>query len=400
LKATLKLRLHTCREAEGSLLETLRQSTACFNAVTAHGWAVGERNGTRLHHATYKSLRETYPALPSQLHCAARVKATEALKSVDERLKKTSTMRKQGRKAGRPTSELCPVRYDARSYWVKLSEGMASLATVAGRVCVRFHLCAYYRRYLDWTPCSADLCFDAKSRRFYLHVVVEANAPEASRAGVLGVDLGITEIATDSEGNQYSGEAVKSVRRRVRRIRRLLQAKGSKSAKKHLKRIRQKQSRFSRDTNHVISKRLVATAAHSRKALALEDLKGIRDRAETVFGRGNKSACRQMRWLMGNWAFDQLRQFLSYKAEAAGIPLVSVDPRNTSRTCSRCGHCEKANRKSQAKFLCLQCGFETNADSNAAVNIGVRAESSAMLNSSSSGLLSQTCACPVQSLSV
>jgi len=175
---------------------------------------------------------------------------------------------------------------------------------------------------------------------------------------------------------------------------------GSKSAKKHLKRIRQKQSRFSRDTNHVISKRLVATAAHSRKALALEDLKGIRDRAETVFGRGNKSACRQMRWLMGNWAFDQLRQFLSYKAEAAGIPLVSVDPRNTSRTCSRCGHCEKANRKSQAKFLCLQCGFETNADSNAAVNIGVRAESSAMLNSSSSGLLSQTCACPVQSLSV
>ena len=76
---------------------------------------------------------------------------------------------------------------------------------------------------------------------------METDAPAASCEGVLGVDLGITEIATDSDGNQYSGEAVKSVRRRVRRIRRLLQAKGTKSARKHLKRIRQKQSRFSRD---------------------------------------------------------------------------------------------------------------------------------------------------------
>lgn len=364
MKATLKLRLHTSRETESILLETLRQSTACFNAVTVQGWDTAERNGTRLHHATYKSLRGNYPDLPSQLHCAARVKATEALKSVDALLK-------QGRKAGRPTSELCPVRYDARSYWVKLGEGKASLASVAGRVRVHFNLCGYYRRYLGWKPCSADLCFDAKNRRFYLHVVVETVAPEASCEGVLGVDLGIVELATDSEGNQYSGEAVKSVRRRVRRIRRLLQAKGTKSAKKHLKRIRQKQSRFSRDTNHVISKRLVATAANSRKALAIEDLSGIRDRANCF--------SREMRWLMGNWAFDQLKQFLVYKAEAAGIPLVSVDPRNTSRTCSKCGHCDKANRKSQAKFLCLSCGFETNADSNAAVNIGVRASSSESL---------------------
>ena len=137
----MQLRLHICREAEGVLLETLRQSTACFNAVTERGWQTAERNGTRLHHATYASLRAAYPSLPSQLHCAARVKATEALKSVDQRLK-------QGRKAGCPTSELGPVRYDARSYWVKLGEGVASLATVAGRVCVRFSVCAYYRRYL------------------------------------------------------------------------------------------------------------------------------------------------------------------------------------------------------------------------------------------------------------
>jgi putative transposase len=49
--------------------------------------------------------------------------------------------------------------------------------------------------------------------------------------------------------------------------------------------------------------------------------------------------------------------------------VVKVDPRNTSRTCSECGHCEKDNRKSQAKFLCVSCGMSMNADANAALNI-------------------------------
>ena len=108
MKATLKLRLHTCRETESILLETLRQSTACFNAVTIQGWETAERNGTRLHHATYKTLREAYPALPSQLHCAARVKATEALKSVDALRNQGRKARKDARHASRlPNSALC-----------------------------------------------------------------------------------------------------------------------------------------------------------------------------------------------------------------------------------------------------------------------------------------------------
>ena len=186
---------------------------------------------------------------------------------------------------------------------------------------------------------------------------------------------------------QYSGDAVKSVRRRVRRIRCLLQSKGTKSAKRHLKRLRQKQSRFTRNTNHVISKRLVATASTSRKALALEDLRGIRDRAETVFSR-------EMRWLIGNWAFDQLRQFVSYKAEGAGVRVVLVDPRNTSRTCSRCGYCDTGNRTSQDKFVCLKCGFDLNADLNAAINIGARAECSDGLLCRSKGSLNDQAQAP------
>ncbi|MDQ6644469.1 MAG: transposase, partial [Chloroflexota bacterium] len=70
-----------------------------------------------------------------------------------------------------------------------------------------------------------------------------------------------------------------------------------------------------------------------------------------------------------SWAFWQLRFFLQYKAALAGVPLYTVDPRNTSRTCSACGYCAKANRTSQAVFLCQACGHTDNADRNAALNI-------------------------------
>lgn len=358
MKATLRLKLHTDPAAKAALLETHRQSTECFNAVCLYGWQNGERNGVRLHKATYRDLRETHADLPSQLVVSARMKATETLKSIEER-------RQRGRPVSCPQSDSCPIRYDARSYWVRLVDGCASLATINGRVLASFSLCDYYRRYVEWKTCSADLCYDAKREVFYLHVVVDSCAPEQICEGVIGVDLGIVEIATDSAGSNYSGEQVKSTRRRLKRIRGLLQSKGTRSAKRHLKKVRRKQARFVRDTNHVVSKSLVRTASQSRKALALEDLSNIRDRAETV--------SRDMRWLLGNWAFLQLRQFVAYKAEGAGVPVLLVDPRNTSRTCSACGHCAKENRKSQSKFHCLSCGFDANADQNAAVNIEARA---------------------------
>ena len=62
-----------------------------------------------------------------------------------------------------------------------------------------------------------------------------------------------------------------------------------------------------------------------------------------------------------------------YKAKLAGVPVVFVDARNTSRTCSACGHCEKANRKSRGEFACKHCGYSENADRNAARNVRDRA---------------------------
>jgi len=82
---------------------------------------------------------------------------------------------------------------------------------------------------------------------------------------------------------------------------------------------------------------------------------------------------RSQRARQANWAFYQLKSFIAYKALQAGVRVQTVDPRNTSRECQRCGHIAKANRPSQSRFLCVQCGFAAPADANAAVNIRQRA---------------------------
>jgi transposase len=75
-----------------------------------------------------------------------------------------------------------------------------------------------------------------------------------------------------------------------------------------------------------------------------------------------------------SWAFAQLGQFIAYKARRAGVPVVYVDPAYTSRECADCHHIEKANRVSQALFICRGCGVVAHADRNASRVIAVRGQ--------------------------
>ena len=76
---------------------------------------------------------------------------------------------------------------------------------------------------------------------------------------------------------------------------------------------------------------------------------------------------------MHNWPFFQLRSFIEYKAALAGIPVIPVDPRNTSRECPECGCIDKRNRKSQSEFSCVSCHVAGVADHFAARTIAARA---------------------------
>lgn len=364
---TLVCHLHPTSEQAAVLRATLDQHTACFNAVAREGFETGCSNGVELHKRTYYPLRTQHPALPAQLVCAARVKATEAVKSALDRQKK-------GRKTAVPTSQGCPIRYDQRSYWVKWDTMTCSLATIAGRMEVSFRVPAYAEKYSGGRGCSADLC--CRKGRFTLHITLSLPDPALpSSEEVIGVDLGLNRPAVTSHRRFLGERRWKEQERRIFRLRRKLQAQGTRSAKRHLKKLSGKRLRQRRDHDHVLSKRIVQTTSPG-STVVIENLTHLRSRA-----RMKKHTDTQRR--LHSWSFAQFHAFLSYKAQERGITVVKIDPRHTSQTCSKCGFQHRSNRRSQSLFLCRQCGYCLNADLNAAQNI--RAKHLASIGTSLAG---------------
>jgi putative transposase len=256
------------------------------------------------------------------------------------------------------------ITYDVRTLSFKGIDKV-SLLTLSGRIVVPMIVTGYQAERLGYRKGQCDLvrCKDGK---WYLFVTVDVpGGSPIDPADFIGVDLGIANIATDSDGNQHSGQDVERIRRKHNLQRKQLQRKNTKGAKKKIRRMRDKEARFRRHENHCISKRIVESAKRTGRGIALEDLEGIRER---VTARGGDARNR-----LSGWAFAQLGSFIGYKAQLAGVPVVFVDPRDTSRTCAECGHGEKANRRSQGEFLCKGCGHKDHADANAARNIRCRA---------------------------
>jgi IS605 OrfB family transposase len=115
--------------------------------------------------------------------------------------------------------------------------------------------------------------------------------------------------------------------------------------------------------NHIISKKLVAKALDTGRVIVLENLKGI---------RGQTTVRKAQRRRHNSWSFNQLRQFIEYKAKMAGVPVMFVNPRGTSHTCPRCGLQAKRSRPTRDRFECVGCGLAGPADYMAALNIAAR----------------------------
>ena len=367
---TIVIQLHPTTEQAQALQETMKQYTACYNAVTQEGFTTECSNGVELHKRTYYPLRAQYPALPAQLVCAARVKATESVKSaLTWRKKYDKNYPKRVAKAQKcnqpiptykpvktPASALCAIRYDARSYWVKWKTLTCSLATLTGRVEIGFTL----PKHVVSKTCSADLCY--RKGRYSLHVVVSMPQPGIEKNDeVIGIDLGLTRPAVTSTRHFLGDRQWKEQERRLFRLRRKLQKCGSKSAKRHLKKLSGQLFRQRKDHDHVLSKRIVQNTPPGA-TIVLENLTDMRERVTHKKKDGGQRR-------MHSWSFAQLFSFLAYKAEARGIAVTRIDPRHTSQVCSHCGYQARNNRRSQSVFLCRKCGYQLNADLNAALNI-------------------------------
>jgi IS605 OrfB family transposase len=351
MKLTIQLQLLPSVEQTAILLDTMRRVNEAATFAAQQGFAAGVFSQPSIHKLAYRTIRERF-GLSAQLAVRAIGKAVE----VFQRDKTTCP-------AFRPDGA---ITYDQRNLSFKGLDKV-SLATLTGREVIALVYGEYQSQRFDRIKGQCDLVH--RNSKFYLLATVDLPEPPPGKVkDFLGVDLGITNIATDSTGEAFSGEQIDRNRRRRQTARKQYQRKGTRNAKRRLKKMAGRQRRFQSHTNHVISKRLVEKAKALSVGIALEDLMGIRQRIEPTVGR-------TFRRRFGNWPFSQLRSFIEYKAKLAGVPVVPVDPSNSSRTCSACGHCEKGNRKTQDKFACLHCGHSMNADENAALNIRARAAS-------------------------
>jgi IS605 OrfB family transposase len=335
------------------LQNTTDISRLCFNEVAQFGWDHNIRNRAELHKAKYYALRDLYPDMPAQLIISAYNKAAESLKAVHE-LKKTK------QEVSCPQQKRGSVRYDMRSY--SIIDGVISIATTEGRLRfpLKLHpLAAHWWNKAEGKYASADLV--KRKSGWWLNIVLDIpDIHFVENRVVVGVDLGINRPAVTSK-NQFLGERRwKEIENRYFRLKRKLKSKGTKSAKRHLRKLSGKQRRFRKNCDHVISKHIIRNL-ESGNVVVLEDLTDIR--------KNTKQRGKKQRRKHHAWSYAQLRGFLDYKSADKGCKVVAVDPRNTSRRCSKCGHIAKNNRVSQSVFCCKGCGFELNADLNAARNI-------------------------------
>lgn len=349
MKLTVAVKLTPTPEQARTLLRTLQCANDAANMVSEWVWQNRTFGQYAIHNSLYYRLRDEF-GLSAQLVVRVIAKVADAYK-LDKKRKRT--FRRHG-----------SIAYDSRILNWYQAKSEVTMNTLDGRIRLSYLSDERARRLLQNQQGETDLLY--KDGQFYLATAVNAPEPptEGDPDGWLGVDLGIVNIAVDSVGNVYSGSTVKNVRYRNRRLRAKLQSKGTRAAKRLLRKRRAKEARFARYTNHVISKSIVQTAKAQGQGIAVENLGGIRDRVTVRHGQ---------RSTLHSWSFFQLRNFIEYKAGLAGVPVVAVDPRNTSRTCPLCGCIDKANRISQSKFLCTSCGYAASADVNAARNISSRA---------------------------
>jgi len=322
---------------------------AC-NYVSGVAWEAQEFNSVRLHRLAYYDVRATYGLLAQH--------AVRAIGVVADSYRADKTIRH----TFRPTAAV--VLDTPRLY--RIDHNRAGIATLDGRLKVEMNIGGIQRRQLAEAVklAEADLVRDHKGRWRLLVSAHYADPPMMDTEGVLGIDLGRTNIAVTSDGDTFSGAHVTAIRDRYARNRRSRQKKASKGTRSTRRRCRHAQKRFSgresrfqANINHTISKRLVGQASASRQAIACEDLTGIRERTN------RQPRPKEERRRSNAWAFYQLRCFLAYKCVGAGVPFALVNPAYTSQMCHCCLH---VGERSGKRFVCVNavCRWCGDADYN------------------------------------
>ncbi|WP_336361782.1 RNA-guided endonuclease InsQ/TnpB family protein [Haladaptatus sp. ZSTT2] len=359
VRRTAITRLEVTDEQRDLLEETISEWKRGCQLATDMAW--GKCNAkSDVQPLAYDDVRECTD-LGSQHAILATHQAAQAITGCIER-------RSKGKKASKPTFTAPTVKYDTRTMTL-FDDDTVSLSTTESRVRCPLVLPdandGYQRQYLDsdkWSVTESTLT--PRDGNYFLHIGFRRAKNDTERTTaedgtVLGVDLGIENLAVTSTAFFFNGRELTHDLREFEKVRAGLQQTGTRSAHRTLEQSSGRELRYVRDVLHRASNAIVNEALrYECNVIAFEDLTHIRERTGASWGH--------------KWAFRTLYEQVEYKAEAVGISVKQVGSAYTSKRCAECGFTANENRLTRDDFRCVKCGAEANADYNAAKNIGMR----------------------------
>ena len=370
VRRTAVEKLAVSDEQHDALHRTAEQYLYCANRTAKFCWndtshTKCKTNKRQVRDALYSDLREE-TELQAQLVQAAIRRGVEAINGVVERWKK-------GQRVSRPTFTAETMDYDTRS--ATFYRNKTSLSTVEGRVELPFVLPSDsptpYERYAlseDYEFRQSTLRYDPVTDEFYLNISMrrcDSDESEVStnteHQSVLGIDLGVNSLAVASTGTFWQGDDYDHWIREFEKRRGKMQQRGTQAAHNALLRLGKREEAWRTQYIHTVANEIVTEAVeHDCDTIVFEELDGIRERLPHA------------KW-HHIWAFRRLFEYVEYKAPERGVSVEQVAPGHTSQRCSRmdCGFTHDDNRDGE-HFHCQKCGYEVNADYNAAKNIGLR----------------------------
>ncbi|PTD93775.1 transposase [archaeon SCG-AAA382B04] len=349
------------KKPDKGIRKTMEKYTEGMNFASNVVYEYGEPlSANKLQKLTYKHLRENIGLL-SQMSCNVARQVSGAYKSLQEQIEKGKAEWKQIE--FEPTNIKFSYRRD-----YKINQEKLSITTLDGRKEYEIINYSYAKQYFsdEWKYLASELV-EHRDGEYYFHLSCEREVeekPMEEASNFMGIDVGINYLAvcTTTDKNQaFFGKGMaKDLRKTYKKMRERLKTKGTFSALKRLKALSGKEKRLMKQHNHKVSKEIVEYAKEQNvDVIGMEDLTNIRDNTEV---RKRDRYCHE------SWSFKQLQKYIEYKAKERGIRVKYVDPEDTSKTCSRCGHINRNNRRG-LDFKCQSCGYELHADLNGARNI-------------------------------
>ena len=341
------------QEDKDRLMETFEIHQSIWNHLSSYVFKTQLKlSGKILHEKTYHKCRKLFPESPSQIIIRAREDIVSTFKTIKSNKHKI-------RQA--PTKRNLSIRLDKRLYTIKGNS--IKLTTNGKKALCTFQPYQKFQQLLDKYPICDPLIF-VKDDQVWLAVTFNDTVVPLLDNHCIGVDLGIKRTAITSEGNIIIDKNYLKQRRKVRYLKRCLNSKKKKnihkgkkgnSARKHLKKIRKHEQNLSKNYIHHVVNEVLETKANT---IVIEDLSKIKSK-----NRGKKFNNRQ-----SQVPYFMFRQILTYKAQALGKRVETVNPAYTSKDDYR--GIDKGVRKGCRYYA--SDGKVFDADLNASINIANR----------------------------